>query len=467
MAAAPQSAARQEKAPEPETPRPSFAELEREAFMKGYAQGERAGAEAAAKRGEATLRRLAQTVEELAGLRTELVQKTERQVVELALAIAGRVLRREVTLDRELLVAMARIALERLGENVSATIRLNPDDYAFIGAKAQVGESSLVRVVADPLVSSGGCLVQSDFGFDRRRHRRAARRDGLGSWRDASAGRRGARACRTRRGMSGIALDRYMEKIAQSEPAPLMGEVIRVTGLLVESMGPRVRVGEVCELRGPDGAPPLPVEVVGFRDGRLLTVPLGDTAGIRPGDRIVARGGTLSIPVGVRLMGRVIDGLGRPIDGLGPLQVSESAPLKPAALNPLARSPISEPIGTGVRAMDALLTCGRGQRIGLFGGSGVGKSTLLGMMARGTEADVVVLALVGERGREVRSFLEHDLGPQGLERSVVVVSTSDSPPLLRLRAAYSATAIAEHFRAAGRNVLLDDGLGHPFRHGAA
>ncbi|MGE3957509.1 MAG: FliI/YscN family ATPase [Vicinamibacterales bacterium] len=254
--------------------------------------------------------------------------------------------------------------------------------------------------------------------------------------------------------MSGIVLDRYFERVEQAEPAPIMGEVIRVTGLLVESMGPRVRVGEVCELRGHASAPPLPVEVVGFRDGRLLTVPLGDTAGIRPGDKIVARGGTLSIPVGVRLMGRVIDGLGNPIDGLGPLQVSESAPLKPAALNPLARSPISEPIGTGVRAMDALLTCGRGQRIGLFGGSGVGKSTLLGMMARGTEADVVVLALVGERGREVRSFLEHDLGPQGLERSVVVVSTSDSPPLLRLRAAYSATAIAEHFRAAGRNVLL-------------
>ncbi len=145
--------------------RPSFAELERDAFMKGYAQGERAGAEAAAKRGDATLRRLAQTVEELAGLRTELIHKTERQVVELALAIAGRVLRREVSIDRELLIAMARIALERLGENTSATIRLNPDDYAFIGAKTQVGDSSLVRVVADPLVNSGGCLVQSDFGL--------------------------------------------------------------------------------------------------------------------------------------------------------------------------------------------------------------------------------------------------------------------------------------------------------------
>ncbi len=251
-----------------------------------------------------------------------------------------------------------------------------------------------------------------------------------------------------------LALDPYFDRVAGCEPAPVMGEVTRVTGLLVESNGPRVRVGEVCELRSAEHAAPLPVEVVGFRDGRLLSVPLGDTAGIRPGDRIVARGGALSIPVGVRLMGRVIDGLGRPIDGLGPLRVGESAPLKPASINPLARSPITEALGTGVRAIDALLTCGRGQRIGLFGGSGVGKSTLLGMMARGTQADVVVLALVGERGREVRAFLERDLGPDGLQRSVVVVSTSDSPPLLRMRAAYSATAIAEYFRSTGRNVLL-------------
>jgi len=251
-----------------------------------------------------------------------------------------------------------------------------------------------------------------------------------------------------------LSLDTYLSKVSQCEPAPIMGEVVRVTGLLVESIGPRVSVGEVCELRGRSGSPGLPVEVVGFRDGRLLSVPLGDTSGIRPGDRIVARGGTLSIPVGPQMIGRVLDGLGQPIDGLGPLHVGESAPLKPTSLNPLARSPITESMGTGVRAIDAILTCGRGQRVGLFGGSGVGKSTLLGMMARGTQADVVVLALVGERGREVRSFLEHDLGPQGLERSVVVVSTSDSPPLLRLRAAYSATAIAEHFRAMGRNVLL-------------
>jgi FliI/YscN family ATPase len=198
----------------------------------------------------------------------------------------------------------------------------------------------------------------------------------------------------------------------------------------------------------------VPVEIVGFRDGKLLSVPLGDTGGIRPGDRIVARGGVLSMPAGDALLGRVIDGLGEPIDGRGPLRARGRALLKPPALNPLSRDSISIPLSTGVRAIDGLLTCGLGQRVGLFGGSGVGKSTLLGMMARGTEADVVVLALVGERGREVRSFIEHDLGPDGLQRSVVVVSTSDSPPLVRLRAAYGATAIAEYFRDQGKNVLL-------------
>ena len=248
-------------------------------------------------------------------------------------------------------------------------------------------------------------------------------------------------------------IDNYLARVGGLEPAPVLGEVTRAVGLVVESIGPAASVGEICEVRSDRGAP-LAVEVVGFRDGRLLSVPLGDTAGIRPGDRIVTRGGALTVPVGSTLLGRVIDGLGRPIDGLGPLMTRDVATLRPDALNPMDRDPVREPIGTGVRAIDALLTCGRGQRIGVFGGSGVGKSTLLGMMARGTEADVVVLGLIGERGREVRGFLEHDLGPRGRERSVVVVSTSDSPPLARQRAAYAATAIAESFRDEGKNVLL-------------
>jgi FliI/YscN family ATPase len=248
-------------------------------------------------------------------------------------------------------------------------------------------------------------------------------------------------------------LEPYLARVRQIEPAPVVGRITRAVGLLVESVGPAASVGDICEVRLGRGAP-LPVEVVGFRDGRLLSVPLGDTAGIRPGDPIVARGGALTVRAGEALLGRVIDGLGRPIDGLSPPATDRVVPLRPAAINPMDRDPVRSPLGTGVRAIDALLTCGRGQRIGVFGGSGVGKSTLLGMMARGTEADVVVLGLIGERGREVRSFLEHDLGPRGRERSVVVVSTSDSPPLARQRAAYAATAIAEGFRDEGRHVLL-------------
>jgi flagellum-specific ATP synthase len=250
-----------------------------------------------------------------------------------------------------------------------------------------------------------------------------------------------------------MSLAHYITAAESADPTPLIGQVVRSVGLLVESRGPRAQVGELCELHQASGRR-LMLEVVGFRDGYLQTVPLGTTAGIRPGDILVARGGSARVAVGPDLLGRVLDGLGQPLDGLGPVRGETTAPLYPPPMNPLARDSIVTPMGTGVRAIDSLLTCGRGQRIGLFGGSGVGKSTLLGMMARGTSADVAVIALVGERGREVRSFLEHDLGAEGLKRSVVIVSTSDNPPLVRLRAAYAATTVAEYFRSRGQNVLL-------------
>lgn len=252
---------------------------------------------------------------------------------------------------------------------------------------------------------------------------------------------------------SSVAVSRHLQRLASIEPAPIAGRITRVSGLVVESTGPMASVGDVCEIHLRDGRR-LQAEVVGFKDRLLVSVPLGDTAGVCPGDRIIARGATMRIPAGPALLGRVIDGLGHPIDGHGAVLTGASAALRPAAMNPLARATVTEPIGTGVRVIDGLLTVGRGQRIGVFGGSGVGKSTLLGMIARGTAADVVVLALVGERGREVRAFLEEELGEEGRRRAVVVVSTSDSPPLARIRAAFAATAIAESFRAEGANVLL-------------
>ena len=230
------------------------------------------------------------------------------------------------------------------------------------------------------------------------------------------------------------------------------GRVLQVIGNLVESEGPFCSVGDECEIVCADGRS-YTGEVVGFRGPVMLTMTLQLPRGVRYGDRIVATGGRPSIRVGPELLGRVIDGTGEPLDSLGRYTARRSVLVDAAAPLPLDRVPIRQALGCGVRALDAFVTCGRGQRLGIFGGSGVGKSTLLGMMARGTEADLTVMALIGERGREVQEFLEV-IGEDGRKRSVLVVSTSDQSPLLKMRAALSATAIAEHFASQGKNVLL-------------
>ena len=230
------------------------------------------------------------------------------------------------------------------------------------------------------------------------------------------------------------------------------GRVLEIQGNLIESEGPFCSVGDTCEVVSRDGRH-FPGEIVGFRGSTMLTMTLERPHGIRFGDRVLARGRRPSIRVGPEMLGRVVDAMAEPIDGGAPLRTLATIPIDPTAPAPLDRLPIRQPLGCGVRALDAFVPCGRGQRLGIFGGSGVGKSTLLGMMARGTSADLTVMALVGERGREVGEFLEV-LGPEGRARSVVVVSTSDQSPLLRLRAAMSATAIAEYFAATGKQVLL-------------
>jgi len=252
--------------------------------------------------------------------------------------------------------------------------------------------------------------------------------------------------------MSEGALFSYFAALEASPLVQWQGRVTQIVGNMLESAGPPCSLGECCEIRDAGGHV-YPAEVVGFRGTTVLTMPLEKPSGVRYGDCVVALGSRPALPVGVELVGRVVDGIGRPLDGGVRPRSGERRALDGAAPLASERLPIREPLGCGVRAIDGFLTCGRGQRLGIFGGSGVGKSTLIGMMARGTSADLTVLALVGERGREVGEFLE-SLGEEGRKRSVVVVSTSDQSPLLRIRAALAATTIAEYFCHAGKNVLL-------------
>ena len=232
------------------------------------------------------------------------------------------------------------------------------------------------------------------------------------------------------------------------------GQIDKVTGLVIESTGPKAAVGEICLLEAELKKEPILAEVVGFKDRKLLLMPLGEMTGVAPGTRVTSTGETLKVNVSKKLLGRVIDGLGKPMDGLGEIEVYDSYPIMNKPPHPLKRQRIKEPLSLGIKAIDGLLSCGKGQRLGIFAGSGVGKSTLMGMIARNTAADINVIGLIGERGREVREFLEKDLKEEGLSRSVIVVSTSDQPALTRLKAAFVATTIAEYFRDQGQDVLL-------------
>jgi len=250
-----------------------------------------------------------------------------------------------------------------------------------------------------------------------------------------------------------IDLSRYKSRLAKADLIGCRGSVVRVTGLTVESKGPPVGTGALCEIRMADGRRSQ-AEVVGFNHELRVLLPLESIDGIAPNDHVLIRREPRRLALDSSVLGRVLDGLGRPIDGKGPLTGRDLKALEGSCPPAMSRRPITEPLVFGIRVFDGLLTCGKGQRVGIFAGSGVGKSTLLGEIARASEADVNVLALVGERGREVRHFIEQSLGPEGLRRSVVVVSTSDSAPIQRVKAAFVAIAIAEYFRDQGKDVLF-------------
>ncbi len=241
--------------------------------------------------------------------------------------------------------------------------------------------------------------------------------------------------------------------LANVYPYRVYGKVNQVVGLVIEGKGPISSVGDSALIYPVDSNVPIDAEVVGFRDGKTLLMPLGDLRGVGIGSRILSRKRNADTLAGQGLLGRVIDGLGNPIDGKGPLNCTESVPIYRETVNPMRKKRIEEPLDLGIRSINGLLTCGKGQRIGIFAGSGVGKSVLLGMIARHTEAKVNVIGLIGERGREVREFIERDLG-DGIKNSVVVVATSDQPPLIRVRGAFLTIALAEYFRDQGNDVLL-------------
>jgi flagellum-specific ATP synthase len=242
--------------------------------------------------------------------------------------------------------------------------------------------------------------------------------------------------------------------VEQTEVNRNHGRVVQLIGLVIESEGPLAAVGEICRIESARRDGSTLAEVVGFRNHHVLLMPLGELHGIHPGSEVIALGSALRVPVGDALMGRVIDGLGNPLDDLGPIQAADYVSLNLPPPHPLKRQRISHCFRTGVKAIDTFIPCGRGQRLGIFAGSGVGKSTLLGMIASQAEADVNVIALIGERGREVREFLEKDLDEAGRKKSVVVVATSNQPAIARLKGACVAMAVAEYFRDQGRNVLL-------------
>ena len=245
----------------------------------------------------------------------------------------------------------------------------------------------------------------------------------------------------------------YSSVLSNTDPIRVNGRVTQVVGLLIEATGPQNPVGDICHIMTPLG--PLPCEIVGFRRSSVLLMPLIHTEGIRQGAEVVPTGMPLTAPAGDELLGRMLDGLGNPIDEKGDLPHGITrVPINRDPPNPLTRKRILKPLPTGVRVLDGLLTIGSGQRMGIFAGSGVGKSTLMGMICRSSQADINVVALVGERGREVREFLEKDLGEEGMRRSIVVVATSDQPALVRVKAAFTATAIAEYFRDRDKNVML-------------
>lgn len=379
----------------------------------------------------------------------------EEDTVRLALAMARDIIDFEIGRNPVHLDRITRKALEMAAGQEKIKIKANAADCETIRAILQEKMPDLdnwdhIQISPDHTMPKGGCVIETEFGIIDARidQQLAAIADRL--FVDMAESKAAAR----RDSSVAPALDHYRQTVENLSPIKIYGHVTKVVGLVVEANGPVTQLGSICDIFGTDKERPVAAEVLGFRDRTVLMMPLEEIRTIGPGSRVVARQEKASVTVGPALLGRIINGLGNPIDGRGPLDVEMQYPIYAAPINPLLRQRIRNPLDLGIRAINGLLTVGCGQRMGIFAGSGVGKSVLMGMIARKSSADVNVIALIGERGRELNDFIEKDLGEEGLKKSVVVVATSDHLPLVRVRGAFVATAIAEYFRDQGMTVNL-------------
>jgi flagellum-specific ATP synthase len=379
----------------------------------------------------------------------------QNNVVQAAVAMAGDIVRHEISERPDHAVRLMRKALQMVHGQACVKIKANPVDGETVRRllHEEIQDTDAVdnvEVVADKSIEPGGCLIETDFGNIDARIDQQLSTVASQLKRQIAAGSNGDGEIE----QNSPKFEHFHHSIPELHTINACGNVTKVVGLVVEANGPVMQLGSLCDIHGVEGQPPVAAEVLGFRDRTVLMMPLEEIRSIRPGARVVARQERATVAVGPHLLGRIIDGLGNPIDGAGALLSDVQYPIYGQPINPLLRQRIRTPLDLGIRAINGLLTVGCGQRMGIFAGSGVGKSVLMGMIARKSQADVNVIALIGERGRELNEFIEKELGDEGLKKSVVVVATSDHLPLVRVRGAFVATAVAEYFRDEGMHVNL-------------
>jgi flagellum-specific ATP synthase len=379
----------------------------------------------------------------------------EKDVIDCAVAIARDIIQHEISQQPEHSTRILRKALQMANGQECIKIKANPEDGETVRSLLHdeiddTDTADKVEVIADQNIDQGGCLIETDFGNIDARIEQQLKTVGS-KLKDQITAENNMDDLESQQDLK---FGHLHHTISELHPINSCGHVTKVVGLVVEANGPVSQLGSLCDIYGSENEQPVTAEVLGFRDRTVLMMPLEEIRSIGPGSRVVARTERASVAVGQQLLGRIIDGLGNPIDGAGPLLNKKKYPIYAQPINPLLRQRIREPLDIGIRAINGLLTVGCGQRMGIFAGSGVGKSVLMGMIARKSRADVNVIALIGERGRELNEFIEKELGEEGLKKSVVVVATSDHLPLVRVRGAFVATALAEYFRDEGMHVNL-------------